>query len=244
MRLPALALLVALALPAVTPDLAGAAVHAGPLGQGELTRLEAGLGVVLDAVDDGALDTNEAVAALFGATATSLAFVAAELSAELEGSAGALDAAQASYSEFAVAAQEQLQEAFAALGGLDVNVRVQKRFTPFLVGPLRPSGTTGDAGWLATAAWSSSHGSGVIGAGYGASRGDASGEVRLVGPGGRDETLVLPFEPSPRQDLFRLITPRIVSDAPSLAPLPGDWRLELRGETDEPASDIVQITLP
>jgi len=247
-RTPAFALLVALALPAGALDLAasdlpGAALQAGSLKQGELAVLEAELGEVLGAFDEGRIDTNQAVAELFRATAASLAFVAAELSGEVEGSAGTLAAAQDVYSEFAVAAQEQLLDALAVLDGVHANVRLQKRFTPFL-GDLRPSGNPSDAGWLASAAWSGSNGSGVIGAGYGTTAGGSSGRVRLVGPGGRDETVVIPFEASPRQDHFLLITPRIVSDAPSVPPKPGDWRLELRYEADEHAADIVQITAP
>lgn len=255
MRMPAFGLLVAaLALPAgaldlAAPDLSGAALQAGSLKQGELTRLEAELGGILGSFDDERIDTNQAVAGLFAATAASLAFVAAELSiaGELsvagDGSGVALASAQGVYSEFAVAAQERLLDAIAVLDGVHVNVRLQKRFTPFL-GEQRPSGNPSDAGWLASAAWSGANGSGVIGAGYGTSAGGSNGEVRLRGPGGRDETVVIPFEASPRQDQFLLITPRIVSDAPSVPPKPGDWRLELRYEADEHAADIVQITAP
>ena len=253
MRMTAFGLLVAaLALPGVNragaldlaaPDLSGAALQAGSLQQGELTRLEAELGGILGALDDERIDTNQAVAGLFGATAASLAFVAAELSVAGDGSGVALASAQGVYSEFAVAAQERLLDALAVLDGVHVNVRLQKRFTPFL-GEQRPSGNPSDAGWLASAAWSGADGSGVIGAGYGTSAGGSNGEVRLLGPGGRDETVVIPFEASPRQDQFLLITPRIVSDAPSVPPKPGDWRLELRYEADEHAADIVQITAP
>jgi hypothetical protein len=244
--MPALGLLVALALPAGAADLAGsdlseAALQADSLKQGELAGLEAELGAVLAAHDAGRIDTNQAVADLFGAAAASLAFVAAELSIEVEGSAAKV--ASDAYSEFAVGAGERLVDALAALDGVHVNVRLQKRFTPFL-GDLRPSGNPSDASWLGTAAWSGATGSGVIGAGYGTSAGGSHGLVRLVGPGGREETVVIPFEVSPRQDRFRLITPRIVSEAPSLPPRPGDWRLELRYAADEHAADIVQITAP
>ena len=249
MRMPAFGLLVAaLALPAgaldrAAPDLSGAALQAGSLKEGELTRLEAELAGVLGSLDEGRIDTNQAVAGLFAATAASLAFVAAELSVAGDGSGVALASAQGVYSEFAVAAQERLLDATAVLDGVHVNVRLQMRFTPFL-GEQRPSGNASDAGWLASAAWSGADGSGVIGAGYGTSAGGSNGEVRLRGPGGRDETVVVPFEASPRQDQFLLITPRIVSDAPSVPPKPGDWRLELRYEADEHAADIVKITAP
>jgi hypothetical protein len=247
--MPAFGLLVAaLALPAgaldlADPDLSGAALQAGSLKQGELTRLEAEFGAILGALDDERIDTNQAVAGLFATTAASLAFVAAELSVAGDGSGVALASAQGVYSEFAVAAQERLLDALAVLDGVHVNVHLQKRFTPFL-GEQRPSGSPSDAGWLASAAWSGADGSGVIGAGYGTSAGGSNGEVRLLGPGGRDETVVVPFEASPRQHQFLLITPRIVSDAPSVPPEPGDWRLELRYEADEHAADIVQITAP
>ena len=81
----------------------------------------------------------------------------------------------------------------------------------------------------------------MVGAGYGTSARAARGAVRLVGPGGLDETVVIPFESSPRQDAFLLITPRFASDAASA---PGDWRLELRYEADAHAADIVQIPAP
>jgi len=240
----ALAFLLALAPAAVALDLApgdlsAAALEAKSLQQSELARLEAALGETLAAHDAGRMETDQAVAELFGAAAASLVFVAAELSGGPADSPATLSAAQDAYSEFAVAAQERLVDALAALDEVRVNVRLQKRFTPFL-GALRPSGHPRDAGWLASAAWSGAHGSGVIGAGYGTSAGGAEGAVRLVGPGGRDETVLVPFEPSPRQDQFLLITPRFASDAAG----PGDWRLELRTEADADAADIVQIEAP
>lgn len=234
-----LAFLLVLAPAAVAvapPDLAGAALDAGSLREGELARLEAALAETLAARDEGRIETEDAVADLFRAAAASLAFVAAELASGLEDSPAALAAAQDAYSEFAVAAQERLVDALSALDEVRVNVRLEKRFTPFL-GAL-PSGQPSDAGWLASAAWSGAHGSGVIGAGYGTGAGGAA--VRLVGPGGRDETMRVGFEPSPRQDQFRLVTPRFASDASG----PGDWRLELRTEADADAADIVQIQAP
>lgn len=231
-----------LALPAGAVDLApgelpAAALAARSLQEGELTHLDAALGETLAAHDAGRIASEQAVADLFGAAAASLAFVAAELSGDLAGSPASLSAAQDAYSEFAVAAQERLVDALAALDEVRVNVRLEKRFTPFL-GALRPSGHPNDAGWLASAAWSSAQGSGVLGAGYGTSADGAA--VRLVGPGGLDETVEVPFEPAPRQDQFRLITPRFASDAAG----PGDWRLELRTESDADAADIVQIPAP
>ena len=54
---------------------------------------------------------------------------------------------------------------------------------------------------------------------------------------------------SPRQDLFLLIRPRLVTSSLSAAVAvldnaPGNWRLELRYGADENASDVVQITAP
>lgn len=237
MRSAAFALVLALALPGAALD-SGAALEADSVKQEELSLLEAELGAILGAHDEGRIDTNQAVGELFAAAAASLAFVAAELS---EGFADQV--ASDVYSEFAVGAEERLLDALAALPGVRANVRLQKRFTLFL-GDLRPSGEPSDAGWLGAAAWSGPKGSGVIGAGYGTAAGGSNGEVRLVGPGGRDETVAIPFEVSPRQNHFLLVTPRIVSDAPSHPPKPGDWRLELRYEADEHAADIVQITAP
>lgn len=236
-----LAVLLVLAPAAVAvapPDLAGAALAAEPLRESELARLEAALAETLTARDEGRVDAEDAVADLFGATAASLAFVAAELAGGLEDSAPARAAAQDAYSEFAVAAQDRLVDALAALDEVRVNVRLEKRFTPFL--DALPSGHPREAGWLASAAWSGAHGSGVIGAGYGTSAGGAEGAVRLVGPGGRDETVRVAFEPAPRQGPFRLITARFASDAAG----PGDWRLELRTGADADAADIVQIEAP
>lgn len=243
MRSAAFALTVALALPAGALDLtaaalSAAALEAGSLKQDELAALEAELGAILGARDAGRIDANQAVADLFAAAAGGLAFVAAELS---EGFADPV--ASDTYSEFAVGAEERLLDALAALDGVRANVRLQKRFTLFL-GDRRPSGEPSDAGWLGSAAWSGPEGSGVIGAGYGTAAGGPNGQVRLVGPGGHDETRVIPFELSPRQNHFLLVTPRIVSDAPSLPPKPGDWRLELRYEADAHAADMVQITAP
>ena len=243
MRNAAFALVLALALPAgaldpTASDLSAAALEAGSLKQEELSGLEGELGAILGAHDAGRIDTNQAVADLFAAAAAGLAFVAAELS---EGFADPV--ASDAYSEFAVGAEERLLDALAALDGVRANVRLQKRFTLFL-GDRRPSGEPSDAGWLGSAAWSGAQGSGLIGAGYGTAAGGSSAAVRIVGPGGHDETVLIPFEVSPRQDHFLLVTPRIVSDAPSLPPRPGDWRLELRYEADEHAADIVQITAP
>jgi hypothetical protein len=248
----------------------------------ELDGLEDDLGEILADYEDGLLDENEAAAELFGATASSLAFVAAELTGGLgtfagQGSAlldaagalslprafrtgkgsvweGVREAASGTYSEFAIEAQELLCEALAVLDDTRVNVRLEKRFGPFLVHGPSLAGDPDDVivlptQWLGAAAWNGPLGRGLIGAGYGVEAGGTEGRVRLVGPGGRDETSVEPYETSPRQNLLRLIRPRLV--APSLSAsaftidnAPGNWRLELRYADDANASDIVQLTAP
>jgi hypothetical protein len=248
---PALPVLLALALPAGAVERAPSgdprldvaaplAVPAGALGRAELGRLDAALAGVLAAFDERRIDANEAVAELLDATAASLAYVAAELDPDRDAPAD-LAAAQDAYSEFAVAAQTRVEDAVGALDGVRANVRLQKRFAPFL-GALRPAAAPEDAGWLASAAWAGTEGSGVIGAGFATNAAGASGTVRLVGPDGHDETVVVPFEASPRQDHYLLIAPRLVRDDPSSAP--GDWRLELRAAASESAPDIVQIAAP
>jgi hypothetical protein len=117
---------------------------------------------IVDAYVNGLLDENEAATELFGATAASLAFVAAELTSDLgsyanSGSAlvgsagaislprafrsgakgslweGALEGASGTFSEFAIGAEQSLCDALAVLEGVRSTVRVQKRFGPFLV---------------------------------------------------------------------------------------------------------------
>jgi hypothetical protein len=249
----------------------------------ELTALDEDFGAILADYQNEVIDENEAAAELFGAASASLAYLAAQLTQDLSGYAdggsallgtagaislprafrtgakgslweGALEGASGTYSEFAIDAEQMLCDALGALEGVRANVRLQKRFGPFLVHGPRLATDPDDVillptGWLAAAAWKGPAGRGITGAGYGVAAGGPNGKVRVVGPGGRDETIEEPYEAAPRQNLLLWIRPTVIepsisASAFTIEPAPGNWRLELRYGADANASDVVQITAP
>jgi hypothetical protein len=168
------------------------------------------------------------------------------------------------YAEFVADVQDLLCDALAYLATTEpdsnprFNVKLRKKL-PILARVPRLTDDPDDEPvrpirWLGLLAYSGTEGSGLIGAAAGVLGGATNAKVRAIGPGSRDQTIILPQMMDTRQELLLFITPRIIQSStvsgplggppPAVTPAPGNWRFELSYEADTNPSDIARITSP